>query len=73
MTYVHLKNYAMGRTTNERFSKKAQASFSDATTYLDPSENESLMEGSSKHSVEDEEGQEKRRSKRVARPKRNCI
>lgn len=64
----------MGKTTNERFSKKAQGSFSDATTYLDPTENESLMEGSSKHSVEYEEAPEKRRtSKRVTRPKRNCF
>lgn len=40
--YVHLKNYIMGKTTNERFAKKAQASFSEAggegegtTTYMD--------------------------------------
>jgi hypothetical protein len=73
LTYVHIKNYSMGKTTNERFSKKAQGSFSDATTYLDPTENESLVEGSSKHSVDDEEGHEKRRSRRVANPKKNCF
>ena len=39
--YVHLKNYIRGKTTNERFAKKAQASFSEAgegegtTTYMD--------------------------------------
>jgi len=39
--YVHVKNYIRGRTTNERFSKKAASSFSEAgegegtTTYMD--------------------------------------
>jgi hypothetical protein len=37
--FVHLKNYAMGKTTNERFSKKAATSFSEAagetTTYFE--------------------------------------
>jgi hypothetical protein len=37
--FVHLKNYALGKTTNERFSKKAATSFSEAagetTTYFE--------------------------------------
>ena len=46
--YVHLKNYIRGKTTNERFAKKAQSSFSEAedgegtTTYMEgKSESES--------------------------------
>lgn len=49
---MHLKNYINGKTTNERFSRKAQGSFSEddsqmgTTTYMDgKSESESLMEG----------------------------
>lgn len=49
---MHLKNYINGKTTNERFSRKAQSSFSEddsnigTTTYMDgKSESESLMEG----------------------------
>jgi hypothetical protein len=72
--FVHLKNFMAGKTTNERFSKKAQGSFSEAggdgaTTYLDQSESESLMEGSHTHrgsQVGDDEDQEgnRRSSKR---------
>jgi len=51
--YVHIKNYINGKTTNERFSRKAQASFSEegesgmgSSTYMDgKSESESLMDG----------------------------
>ena len=49
---MHVKNYINGKTTNERFSRKAQSSFSEdgsnmgTTTYMDgKSESESLMEG----------------------------
>jgi hypothetical protein len=60
--YVHIKNYIKGRTTNERFSRKAQSSFSEAgdneggtTTYLDgKSDSESLLD-SSRGSIVDEE------------------
>ena len=43
--FVHLKNYASGKTTNERFSRKAASSFTegDEGSEYDTSEQESLI------------------------------
>ena len=80
---MHLKNYINGKTTNERFSRKAQSSFSEddsqmgTTTYMDgKSESESLMEGGGQNSsrgsivLDNENGgkeSEKRKSARVSK------
>lgn len=80
--YVHVKNYINGKTTNERFSRKAQGSFSDdqsgmgTTTYMDgKSESESLMDGggnngnSSRGSIvlDDDNGKDMEKGKRSTR------
>ena len=52
-----MKNYSMGKTTNERFARKAQNSFSEeGTTYGETEfETDSLIGGSSsRNSVVDE-------------------
>jgi hypothetical protein len=78
---VHLKNYAFGKTTNERFARRAQSSFSDAgetTTYMgDKTESESLLDdgNTSRGSIVDEEGargSKKRRPRGPPRKKEYC-
>lgn len=85
---MHIKNYINGKTTNERFSRKAQSSFSEdedqsamgTTTYMDgKSESESLMEGgggqnSSRGSIvlDEENGKEIEKKKSRASKKVNA-
>ena len=56
---MHIKNFAAGKTTNERFSRKARSSFSenggDTTTYLDRSESESMAGDGNASIMEDDE------------------
>ena len=72
---MHLKNYARGKTTNERFARRAQASFSEmgsesqTNTYMDRSaagETESLG-GSQIDEEEGGEGKAGRSSKKSVR------
>ena len=76
---MHVKNYINGKTTNERFSRKARSSFSEdgdqsamgTSTYMDgKSESESLMDGgrgqnSSRDSIvlDEENGKEPKKSR----------
>ena len=83
--YVHIKNYINGKTTNERFSRKAQASFSEegesgmgSSTYMDgKSESESLMDGNDSRNsividdeIAKESGKKKSRSSKRVNGKR---
>lgn len=73
--YVHIKNYAFGKTTNERFARRAQNSFSEDTTYLDKTETESLVdEGRSSRGsfANDEEKRLRRKSQTAQRKQSIC-
>lgn len=63
---MHIKNFAAGKTTNERFSRKARSSFSengggDTTSYLDRTESES-MAGDGNASILEEDDKPGRKS-----------
>jgi hypothetical protein len=84
--YVHLKNFSSGKTTNERFSRKAHNSFSeigggDTTTNLDRSESESMAENEGDRDnsiVEDDQKPGRKSSKKerrasFRRPRKTCL
>jgi hypothetical protein len=81
--FVHIKNYMRGKTTNERFSRKAHSSFSetgDNTSYLDRTESESLMDNGGNNSIVEDEEKPGRKSTRkdqvrnsMRRVKKTCM
>ena len=55
LKYVHLKNFSVGKTTNERFARRAHNSFSSSDsqrtdTYNSDSRNSELIDNNSRKS-----------------------